>query len=382
MPNPNPKPRPISRRPDGRPTLPAGMSYRRNGTIRYRYTEHGRRIDLYAPTAEEALRKRFEPKPDPGSVTIDETTTLADYLRVWVAGLGLRSNSVGTHEGHVRNHLIPLFGEEVRLAAVTRELVKVRLVELRARRSRYGTPLAPQTVALIYATLRLALNAAMDDGRIPSNPAMRHRPNGTTGSKARGARVGLEARIPTELEIKRMGKALEGDPLEALFRLTAMTGLRQSEVLGLSWADVEAGAPTHIRVSQGLRRTDRVLDDTKNASSARFVPIGPAARTLLREHRILHPGPGLVFRKPDGSPLVGSTISHWFTHHAKALELPYTFHDLRHAYASRLINAGVSIAIVSKLLGHADVTITSRTYHHLLRTDETGTAAIAEAALG
>jgi integrase len=350
------------------------------------------RLDIYAASADEALRKRWEPKPDAATI-LDERTTLADYLRLWLEGLALRSNSVDTHRGHVERHLIPVFGERIRLHPdeLSREVVKAKLGELRGRSSRYGTPLAPQTVLLIYATLRLALNAAVDDGRIKYNPAVRINPNGTTGKRARSARVGLEHPIPTELDMRRIRAALEEDRLQALMILCTLTGLRQSEALGLPWSAIEGG---HLHVMRGLRRTDRELDDPKNAGSSRWVPIGPVAVKLLEEHRRAQAREriaagdrwsnpdDLVFTKADGRPLVGSTMSHWFADAAERAGLDYSFHDMRHFYASRLINAGVPIAVVSKLLGHADVGITSRTYHHLLKSDATATAAIAEQALG
>jgi integrase len=391
MPNASPTKRAAKARPV---TLPPGIDPWPRGGYRYRYTEHGARVVKYGATPEECLRKRYEPAPDRSRIVVDERTTLAEYLGLWVAGLALRPNSIATHRGHVERYLVPAFGTELRLAELSREVVKLKLAELRGMTTRHGTPLAPQTVALAYATLRLALNAAVDDRRIPYNPALRLKPNGTTGSRARGARIGLEHPIPTELEVRRIRGALAGDRLEPLYVLTTMTGLRQSEVLGLSWGDIEAGAPAHLRVSRGLRRHDRVLDDPKNGSSARFVPIGPVARELLEERRRaqrlerLAAGErwanpdDLVFTKPDGRPLVGSTVSHWIADACARVELDYGFHDLRHFYASRLINAGVPIAVVSKLLGHANVTITSSTYHHLLKSDDTGSAAIAERAFG
>lgn len=380
MPNPYPVRRTVTAKPrPDRPILPAGMSYRRNGLIHYKYTEHGRRLDVYGRTPEECLAKRWTPKPDPAAVVIDERTTLAGYLRLWLEGLELRPNTIGTHRHNVEHYLVPLFGERVRLAELTREGIRIKLAELRTRTNKRGEPIAANTVRGAYATLRRALATATDDGRLKANPAVRLNP---TGGDTRATRVGLELAIPSELEMRRLRHHLAGDRDHALVMVAALTGLRQSELLGLPWSAVHLGERPSVHVSQTLRRTDRVIVPvTKNDGSSRYVPLGRVAVAILEEL----PGDrtGLVFTDEAGAPLVGSSVTKRFAGHCRAAGIRgFRWHDLRHSYASTLLNAGVSMAVVSKLLGHRDATITTRTYHHLDRGDELGTAAIAERAFG
>lgn len=379
MPNPNPTPRAKRSAADDGPKLPKGMRRHPSGLISYRYTEHGRRIEIYGHTPDACYAKRYAPQA-PAIPVVDATTTLADYLRLWVAGLELRPNSIGTHRLNVEHYLIPLFGERVLLGELEREAIRAKLAELRSRINKRGEPIAPRTVALAYSTLRRALNTAVEDGRLTHNPAIRLNP---TGGDTRSSRVGIEVAIPSELEVRRLRKHLEGDADSSVVLLSALTGLRQSEMLGLDWGsvDLERG---FIHVTQTLRRTDRVIVPvTKNQSSTRYVPLGPVAIAILEELAPSQDRTGLVFTDPAGAPLVGTTMSHRFADHCRAAGIrPYRWHDLRHFYASGLLNHGVSMAVVSKLLGHRDATITTRTYHHLTREDSLGTAAIAERAFG
>lgn len=366
MPNPNPtrRPRPTTS-PDA--DLPRGMTRRPGGLIMYRYTERGERLTVYGRTPDEVLAKRYAPRPD--VVTVDERTTLASWLELWLGGLALRPNTVAGHRYNVERYIVPLFGDRVRLVDVNRELVELRMTELRALTTRGGRPLAPRTVALAFSTLRAALNAAVDRRRIPYNPAARVNPNGTTGAGGRARRVGVELAIPTELELRRVIRATRGEPFGPLLQVAASTGLRQSELLGLGVDDVDLEG-RWIHVHRALRRFDATLDDAKNATSSRYVPV-PASLVPVLEELLLEARPnpdGLLFTTATGEPINGSTLSHWYADACERAGVRrYRWHDLRHWYASNLIARGVSIAKVAKLLGHSSVVVTSTTYHHVIR---------------
>jgi integrase len=374
------------------PILPPGFRPTKGGLLQYRYTEFGVRHVVYGRSVDECLTKRYQAPPPAAPA---DSPTLAAWLRTWVAGLDLRESTVANHRQIVEGRLIPLFGERVTLAELDREGIKAKFAELRTWRVRGGGIIAPQSVALTYSTLRGALYAAVDSTppRLAANPAARIKPNGTTGRKAQGARVGVELPIPSELEVHRLIRATRTDPWGGLIALAAFTGLRQGEALALTSDAVDAGW-VHVRGS--VSRATRAVDATKNATSDRHVPYHPALGPVLvaqaqeRDRLALLGGPeyaqrnpeGRLWSKPDGSPLVGSTVSHWFAAACERAGIPhYRFHDLRHYYASSLINKGAPIGVVAKYLGHADVTITSRVYHHVMRHDELGLGVLAGDAL-
>ena len=248
------------------------MTRRESGLIMYRFTERGERRTVYGRTPDDCYAARYAPEPE--VVTIDDSTTLAAYLEIWCAGLDLRPNTIAGHRDNIARYLVPLFGDRLRLADLTRELARLKMAELRTYTTRSGHQIAPRTVALAFATLRAALNAAVNDHRLDYNPVARLNPNGATGSANRARRVGVEIVIPTELELRRVIRATIGEEWHLLLKLSAATGLRQSELLGLEVADLEQAIDTRwMHVHRALRRSDRVIDDNKNASSARFVPI-------------------------------------------------------------------------------------------------------------
>lgn len=383
MPNPHPvkRTRPATINAE---TLPPGMTRRPTGLLMYRYTERGQRMTVYGASADECYAKRYAPAPEP--VTIDDRTTLAAYLELWLGGLRLRPNTIEEHRRNVERWILPTFGDRVRLADVTRELVELRMSEVAAMTTRYGTPPAPGTIRNAFATLRAAMQSAVDHRRIDANPCARLDVLGTVHEERR---IGVEIPIPSELELRRVIRATRLEPFAPLLATAAATGLRQSELLGLAIADVDLDA-RWIHVRQALRRSDRTVGRVKNAASNRHVPIPSALVPILeawlleRDRLELLAGgrwrdAGLLFCDHRGRALAGSTVSHWFADACgvAGLERAYRWHDLRHYYASNLLAARMPIERVAKLLGHSSTAITYATYWHVIRDD----AAVSDAEL-
>jgi integrase len=76
---------------------------------------------------------------------------------------------------------------------------------------------------------------------------------------------------------------------------------------------------------------------------------------------------GLVFTRPDGSPIHPDLITDWFGRLARAAGLPpIRLHDVRHSYATAALAAGVPAKVVSERLGHATIAITMDVYSHVI----------------
>ena len=131
-----------------------------------------RRVSFYGATAEEANNKKFQALADqakgilfsdPGRLTV------GDYLQSWLTDTARYQVSEGTFERYertCRNHLVPFFGH-LRL----RELTAAHVRAFKARKIEEG--LHPNTVGVMQGVLSTALNQAVDDGLIPSNPCSR-----------------------------------------------------------------------------------------------------------------------------------------------------------------------------------------------------------------
>ena len=89
---------------------------------------------------------------------------------------------------------------------------------------------------------------------------------------------------------------------------------------------------------------------------------------------------GLVFTRPDGSPIHPHLFSDWFKQHVRKAGLPkIRLHDVRHSYASAALAAGIAAKVVSERLGHATIAITMDTYSHVLPgLDERAAATVAQ----
>lgn len=159
------------------------------------------------------------------------------------------------------------------------------------------------------------------------------------------------------------------------------TGLRQGEILGLSWADVDLDAAT-VTVTHALQRVDGrlVLVEPKSRTSRRVVPLPAfaidalqAQRRRQRHDRLLagsrwQPDERhLVFTTTIGTPLDGIAVTRRFQAVLRRAGLPHQrFHDLRHAYASLLLARGVAARVVMETLGHSQIALTLNTYSHVM----------------
>jgi integrase len=184
----------------------------------------------------------------------------------------------------------------------------------------------------------------------------------------------------TPEQVKALLQAARGDRLEALYVLAVTTGLRQGELLGLKWEDVDLEAQT-LRVcrtlttakggpqlttpkTKGSRRTVRLTQSAVNALSIHLKrQLGEIDRagSLWREN-------GLIFASEAGEPLDRRNVTtHRFKPLLKQAGLPRVrFHDLRHTCATLLLGRNVNPKIVSEMLGHASIAITLDTYSHVL----------------
>ncbi len=304
--------------------------------------------------------------------------TLTEYAKQWQAAQVHRASSVDTFDSHLRNHILPTLGRRP-LASITRSEVQA-FVKGRA------AVLAPSTVGTVYAVLRMVMRAAVADRIIGVSPcdriALPKPPPREVVPLPHEAVAGLVATVP--------------DRYHALMLAAAATGLRQGELFGLRRDHVDF-LRRHIVVDAQLvllARRQPYLAPPKTNAGYRTVPVPDSVLTALTEHfKNVEPAPALdekghahelVFANGKGGPISRT----WF-HRAVwspalvAVGLPKGthFHELRHYYASLLIDGGESVKVVQKRLGHASAEETLNTYAHLWPDSEDRTRSVVEAAL-
>jgi integrase len=193
----------------------------------------------------------------------------------------------------------------------------------------------------------------------------------------------------------RLLEILEDDRWAALYRLLINLGLREGEALGLTWDAIDLKRGT-IRVYRQLKRIPKqdgsgkefVLQTTKKAASDRILDLDEDIIAALRTHKTNQLEEelasrkrwidtwGLVFVSENGAPIHPSNLLAHLHKTLEQAELPkIRVHDLRHTCATLMLDAGVSLVTVSKILGHSSVAITAKIYAHAL--DKSKASAIA-----
>jgi integrase len=191
-----------------------------------------------------------------------------------------------------------------------------------------------------------------------------------------------------------MGK-LQGSALHVPALLGLLCGMRLGEVLALRWNRVDLDGKV-IQVRETLEQTARGISfkPPKSRAGNRDITMPDDVLTALRDYRRRQlelrlqlgagrlPDDALLFADINGQPRSLYAASAAWRSFAERVGMPgVTFHALRHAHASQLIDAGVDIVTISKRLGHAKPDITLRIYAHLFQKDDSKAAAAINAAL-
>jgi integrase len=324
--------------------------------------------------------KRPRPAVEHARVTVDEA---AESLRRQLSLQGSRKSYLENCESMQRVHLSPALGSSA--------LAKVTTSDVEAFADRMlGSGLRPKTARNILSFLHSVMEHSLDRGWVNENPVRRaarpkRRRSGDAAPDLQFLTVAeLEAvirAIPDDVVVReqapirrgRSGPApppppdLLGPVLRVVILTAAMTGIRQSELLGLRWRDIDWEAQ-RIRVRNAYVRGEHSTEGKSDLSTRRSVPMADRlAREIDRwSRRSLHTGAeDLVFAHPaTGNPIDRSKVTKRFKAACVGAGVrPVRFHDLRHTFATRLAASGESLRTIQEFLGHAD-SKTTQIYAH------------------
>ncbi len=347
---------------------------RKNGGWMAQYVVHtaeGRkRRSLYGNTRAEVATKLATALSDrEGGLVFDAgRLILGKYLDRWLVDSVRDTVRLTTYQGYeriVRRHIKPTLAP-VKLKNLTPTHVRGLY------RERLESGLAPRMVQLIHTTLHKALKQAVADGLIPRNVT----------ETVKAPQVSRKEFTPLSVgESKRLIEAAKGDRFEAIYLLAVSTGMRQGELLGLKWEDVDLERGT-LQVRRTLSTANGkgfTFGVPKTAKSRRSIKLPAVALSSLKHHRKaqleervalsgLYSDQGLVFPSRTGTPVYRQDlITRSFKPLLQRAGLPdIRFHDLRHTCATLLLLKGVHAKYVQELLGHATISITLDTYSHVL----------------
>lgn len=281
-----------------------------------------------------------------------------------------------THARHVtsiEHYLLPHLGDTP-LRRLRTEHLEALYRRLLITGSRRGGPLAAKTIMNLHQIVRSALNDAVARGLLVTNPAAAaHVPDPRKRPSSR-----RRARSWTARELSTFLTSTAANRHWMLFRLTAATGMRRGEIVGLRWDDVHLDT-NRIEVTQAITSVGYRLEFShlKTRTSRRNITVDADTMDLLarwqREQTTelaeadvtnVH---GLVFVRPNGQPLHPHSVSQAFGRAQRPIDVsPIRFHDLRHTHASLLLRDRVPIKVVSERLGHSNPAFTMATYQHVL----------------
>jgi integrase len=298
---------------------------------------------------------------------------LAEYLQHWLDGY-VKTNcsprTLDSYQSIVSRHLIPNLGHLPLTQIQPQHIQEYYARSLAGGRVDGKGALSARSVLHIHRVLFQALNYAVRQGLLIRNVADLVDP-------PRARKTRMKTLIPQE--VSRLLNATQDTVYYPIIYTAVNTGLRQAELLGLRWHDLDLDLAT-LSVTQVLykRRGTCQFKEPKSAHSRRRLDLSPSLALFLRQYRnrreaeyLLLGKPlredDLVFSNANGSPMDPGTLTHNFARIARRAGLSGTrFHDLRHTFASLMLLAGIHPKIVSEMLGHSSVAFTLDTYSHVI----------------
>jgi integrase len=299
--------------------------------------------------------------------------SLEDFLdEVWLPSKDGRveSTTLGQYRWAIEGHIVPRIGA-VRLRDLTPEIIDRWIAELAKPNAEGRARLGPTSIRLVRKVLSMALEEAVERGRLPRNPVRLSQPPRRRRSTAKLGWTLEEAR--TFLGATREHR------LHAAFHLCLVTGLRRGEVLGLRWQDLDLDA-AELRVVQQLAVDGGrpVLKLLKTDASNRVVTFGTGTVTLLAAHRADQEAEmafagdafersGLVFTTALGGWIDPNNFSRTMDVLITKAGVPrITPKGLRHTAQSIGRVVVGDDKVMQERLGHADIEVTLNTYTHLV----------------
>ena len=348
---------------------------RSDGRWEARYTlgidpKTGKQIQksVYGKTQKEVRQKltAITAEIDDGTYMDIPRLKTADWLNTWVTEYigNVKSSTRKSYQDHVRLNIIPYIGN-VPLSKVTAAMIQQMYNELQAEKE-----LSPKTIKNVHGVLHRALEQAQKMGYIRSDPL----------AAVTLPRIERKQIKPLEdEELSAFLKEIRGNPYELVYFVTVFTGLRQGEVLGLTWDCVNFEKQTLlINKQHGKKKGTReyCFSSLKN-DRPRVIKVADGVMDALKKQQLrqqrwaarLKDGwdnpDNLVFTTETGRYLCNQTVYLAFKKIVRRLHLDATrFHDLRHTYAVNSLKSGDDIKTVQENLGHQTAAFTLDVYAH------------------
>jgi integrase len=311
--------------------------------------------------------KKIEAKLVLGDLNLknNDDKTFGHYAKLWIeitVPATCKEISISDYTGILKNHIRPNL-ENIPVTEISKATVK----QLLQKKIKEGY--ASSTVSHMKNAISGVLELAVDDKTIPANPAQIIKK--LIRKKAKIFHINPLSKEETKL---MLNTCLEYYPRHYPMLLTlCRTGMRLGEVIGLQWGDIDFNRRFIIvQRSRSKSRTSTPKDeDSRNVDMSRQLSETISKLKIKRKEEYLAKGeemPSWIFISEAGTPLIEG---HWrervfkkILEKAKIREI--RIHDLRHTYATQLIQDKQSLAYIRDQLGHSSISVTVDIYGHLV----------------
>jgi integrase len=316
------------------------------------------RKNLYAKTEVAVLKKLAALKKAPTARRDAAKISLEQYLTTYfMPGMQtrVRVNTLTTYGNAIRKHIVPRIGK-ARFATLEPSNVTAWLSEMAADKK-----VGPRAAQQAFMVLKRAYNYAVELELLDRHPFPSVK--SPTAPKR-------EQRILNAAQLQKLLNEAVSTPWYALLYLTVATSLREGELLGLRWSDLNF-EDQYLRVNVAAVQTPKGLElaEPKTKASRRRVDLPEEAVAMLQEHKEQQNGPnplGLVFPGGKGQIYDRANVKRALYRLLDNASLPRaTFHSLRHAGNTLLAESGVSLKVLQARLGHATSKVTLDVYSHV-----------------
>ncbi len=364
----------MKKRKAGEGTVRLRKDGRWEGRIVVDYNEKGNPItkSVLAKTESECNKKLKELKDKIGITRrnrVKSSMPFGEWIDFWYqyyCKIGLKITTQAGYESRIYKHIIPRIGD-VPLDRLTQNDLQKFYTDLKQNgrlvyAETLGKGLSDRLVRSCHANCRTALQKAVDDGLIKTNPAVGCK---LPPKKAR------EMQVLSKEEMKRFLIQAKYDGYYEIFIMALATGMRRGENVGLKWKDLnfETGrldiGRQVTRVKGGL-----IITEPKTKDSIRSIILPQNILNILKEYKKtvdsewMFPSP-----RVEGMPRDPSAVYHQMQVILERAECKKVrFHDLRHTFATTSVGNGMDIKTLSTILGHISSKTTIDIYLH--STDE------------
>lgn len=370
-------------------------NYNKNGNEYYRVTAtigrdaNGKLIrkEFYGKSKKEAEDKRDEYLNGiKNGLNIDYANiSLGELMHLWLFEIirissKIKPSTFQRYEGIYRNYIL------------NSEIYGMKLCDLKAIQiQRYYNKLyesgkSSSIIKNLNKLLKTFLNYAVAEGYLLKNPCSNSNIVIPKDNEFKKNEDKIEVFSNEEINILKIN--LENHRLKALILLALGTGLREGELLGLKWSDIDfinkelkvqrSIKQVSIINSDGSREYKTIIQTPKSKNSIRTVPIPSSLIPILKEQDLQQKQDRLkfgasyanndfVFTTETGNLIDARNLLRSYKRLLKKAGIPYKkFHALRHTYATKLFEANVPLKTVQTLLGHSDISITANIYTHVM----------------